>query len=401
MNRQSCPACGGAHEGRLIADVRLRTPDGHPLDGGYPVVSCDVCGCGLADVAFDESYYNRYYATLAKYAGEGRSGQVSVEAAWAAEKSDQSARRVLDLLGSRDRRVLDLGCATGSLLSALERLGFRDLHGIDPAADAVAAAAERTNAHLAMGSFASLPDDLGTFDCVCLTGVLEHLWDVDAAAQALRRLVRRDGIVYIEVPDAGRYLDPYVAPFEDFNTEHVNHFSLGTLQRLAERQGFRVVREEATACWLTAGVSTALIAAAWQPAAREVPVDRRDDALEKELVQYARRSSLDYARINETLERALSGASEVILWGIGETSFKLLSLPSLCSRDVVAYVDSNQSRHALSFGGRQVTGAGEIQDSSVPIVISSLIRADSIVDAAVHLGLTNPLVRLDDWRSAV
>ena len=156
-----------------------------------------------------------------------------------------------------------------------------------------------------MGSFASLPDDLGTFDCVCLTGVLEHLWDVDAAAQALRRLVRRDGIVYIEVPDAGRYLDPYVAPFEDFNTEHVNHFSLGTLQRLAERQGFRVVREEATACWFTAGVSTALIAAAWQPAAREVPVDRRDDALEKELVQSARRSSLDYTRINETLERAL------------------------------------------------------------------------------------------------
>ena len=50
--------------------------------------------------------------------------------------------------------------------------------------------------------------------------------------------MRPGGVVYLDLPDASRYVDPYIAPFEDFSTEHVNHFSPSTLEVLASRCGF-------------------------------------------------------------------------------------------------------------------------------------------------------------------
>jgi len=40
-------------------------------------------------------------------------------------------------------------------------------------------------------------------------------------------MLKKDGkqIVYIEVPDAARYIDFLYSPFQDFNTEHINHLS--------------------------------------------------------------------------------------------------------------------------------------------------------------------------------
>ena len=74
-----------------------------------------------------------------------------------------------------------------------------------------------------------------------LSHVLEHIIDVQGAVAGLRSLVKPGGLVYIEVPDAARYHDHLVAPFHDFNTEHINHFSVGTLKRLFASRGWKIV----------------------------------------------------------------------------------------------------------------------------------------------------------------
>jgi hypothetical protein len=89
-----------------------------------------------------------------------------------------------------------------------------------------------------------------------------------------------------------------------------------------------------------------------------------------------------------------------VLWGVGEAAFKLLALPPFASRRASAYVDGNASRRGFRFDGMQVVPPKEIVDGAVPIVACSLIRADSIVAAASELELSNPVVRLDQWRRA-
>ena len=116
----------------------------------------------------------------------------------------------------------------------------------------MATACGRHGVDAVAGSF--LDDDLGlgAFDLVVLSHVLEHVADLGGAASALSRLVAPDGMVYVEVPDAAHYCDHLVAPFHDFNTEHINHFSLTLLDALLVRHGFTVdLREDTVYCWAT------------------------------------------------------------------------------------------------------------------------------------------------------
>jgi SAM-dependent methyltransferase len=382
--------------------VAMRTPDGHPLNQGYSVVCCTNCACGFADVVVDRSFYDAYYANLAKYSVSSfqLSNLDSVEEShWVAAKADESAQRVSQLIDSSDARILDIGCANGSLLAALGRIGFRNLFGIDPSADSVDIVNRRTGLQAFVGTFASMPGELGLFDCVCLTGVLEHLWDVDEAMDAIIPLLSDSGVIYIEVPDAARYLDVYLAPFEDFSTEHVNHFSFSCLRQISSRYSMVTLSEEAVLVPLTQDQDTAVCSVAWTRGRAEGLIVDRDLELEAELLKYSRRSEEDFSVIAEIVDRGVGGSDHFILWGAGESAFKLLALPALDVRVLDICVDSNPSRHALRFSGEPVSSPMMISPGSVPIVVASLLRANSIVEAIEKMDLPNPVVRLDHWHT--
>ena len=203
-----CPACGG-RDATDVHTVALRTPDAHPLQGGYRVVACGACGAGFADVAMRQEFYDRYYATEAKYAEDHRPTASPDEEpdlpAWVRRRFSDIAARMTAQVPHRGR-TLDIGCANGTLLDALRTSGWSDLHGVDPSPRSAAIARAKGIA-VEVGTFGHLPSWAAPFGCICLTGVLEHVWDVDQAMRDINALLGPDGVVYIEVPDAARYLD--------------------------------------------------------------------------------------------------------------------------------------------------------------------------------------------------
>jgi len=389
----------------LVHNLRLRTPDGHPLQGGYPIVSCKACGTGFADTVVPVEYYERYYGELAKYSGEA-AVEMAVDSThlglppepdWQSRKALDAALRIERACPSRAARILDIGCATGSTLGALQSLGYSALFGIDPSADAVRLANSRPGVRAHVGSFASLPADLGRFDCIAISAVLEHLWNIDAAIATLHDLLSPDGVVYIDVPDAATYLDPYISPFEDFHTEHVNHLSFTSLRWIANRNGFATVSEESYQAGLTDNVVVGAAAVTWKATTCRSAPEHRDDNLADVLTKFTARSIADYARIEALLERELAGSRRFVLWGIGEAAFKLLTLEPLATRESVAFIDGNPARWGFSFDGSRVVGPDFVPPGEDPIVVATLNRADSIVSDATKRGVGHRLVRVDSW----
>ncbi|MEL6316578.1 MAG: bifunctional 2-polyprenyl-6-hydroxyphenol methylase/3-demethylubiquinol 3-O-methyltransferase UbiG [Pseudomonadota bacterium] len=95
-------------------------------------------------------------------------------------------------------RALDLGCAGGFMAEALDDRGAQ-VSGIDPAADAVAAA----RAHAAqtgrairydVGVGEALPYEDGAFDVVVCVDVLEHVDDVRRVLAEVARVLRPGGL---------------------------------------------------------------------------------------------------------------------------------------------------------------------------------------------------------------
>lgn len=93
-------------------------------------------------------------------------------------------------------RVLDVGCHRGELF---ERIGKRlgQSVGIDPLAPQV----ENENWALLPLEFAgALPFKDGSFDCIAMLAVLEHIRDRNSLAAECKRLLRPGGRLVVTVP---------------------------------------------------------------------------------------------------------------------------------------------------------------------------------------------------------
>lgn len=156
------------------------------------------------------------------------------------------ARKRLDwLLGATSpRTVLEIGCAGGFFLEAARAAGIEAL-GVESSEPAARYAGGTVGVPVVLGRFEEAHLD-GPFDAVCAFHVLEHVDDPRALLEKARMLVASGGWLALEVPN----IDSAAARVEGLDwpnllpAYHRWHFAPGTLARLVEEAGFRVVRRE-------------------------------------------------------------------------------------------------------------------------------------------------------------
>jgi SAM-dependent methyltransferase len=137
----------------------------------------------------------------------------------------------------RPKRVLDIGCGTGMMMSALQPFG--DVFGIDPDEQAVAySRAKVTNpSRVHQGG---LPDALPqgqSFEIVTLLDVLEHIEDDVGALRAMHTLLEPEGIVFVTVP-------AFMALWSghDEMNQHKRRYTMRELTRKLEHAGFTILK---------------------------------------------------------------------------------------------------------------------------------------------------------------
>lgn len=392
---RACPVCDGTTVSWLHA-MRFILPDGHPLVDGYDIVTCTGCGFVFADTRSTQADYDRYYADSSKYSDQRTSTGAGVQE-WDDDRLAATARAVASHLPDRRARIVDIGCANGGLLRWFERMGYERLEGIDPSPACVAATGNVPNASAHVGSLFELPAVARDADCVILSHVLEHVRDVGEAVGVLRRTVRANGLVYVEVPDATRYGDCLVAPFQDFNVEHINHFSPTSLTNVLQRGGFTVESVgqktiEASkgvpypAVWAIARATTR----AGNPASLEF-----DRNLGSAMARYIAASREMVADLDRYLDHALAGVDEVVVWGTGQTTLTLLTHTRLGGATIDAFTDSNPVYHGRRLAGRPVVAPEDLGRFGAPILIGSLIHQRAITDRIRELALPNRVIALD------
>lgn len=217
-----CPACGDHRPSRVLG-----------VQGGFPWRVCRVCSCHFA--ARSATPEERQ----ALYESDTGAGNPTVPVF--------VRRRLEEIVGGferyrREGRLLDVGSGAGTLLEAAEGLGW-NCWGLELSL----AAAERGRQRgweVRHGDFLTAAFPSGSFDVVCMVGVLEH---VEAPLAHLRRaleLLRPGGLLYVATPNAmglnGRALgvrwSVFAAP------EHMQLFTSAALRAVLRTAGFRTRR---------------------------------------------------------------------------------------------------------------------------------------------------------------
>ncbi|HLJ48817.1 MAG TPA: class I SAM-dependent methyltransferase [Bryobacteraceae bacterium] len=388
-----CPICECAQRHHL-SEHTFVLPEGHPLESGYAVVICDSCGFAYADTVANQAAHDRFYAHLSKYEDQVTStggGYTTWD-----EQRLRDAALVISRSIPTTARILDIGCANGGLLVELRRLGHKEVFGMDPSALCVRhTIAKEIRAWV--GSLSAIASGMGAFDCVILSHVLEHVHDLAGALKSVGSLLEPDGIVYAEVPDASRYHDFLYSPFQDFNTEHINHFSPLCLSNLFQVHGFRQKNGGIKDIASSEDSLTPALYGVFEKADMSDPKLQRDEALHEALTVYVERSRAMLTRIDRRLRQQLHEQQPVIVWGTGQLTMKLLSDTVLKDQPITAFVDKNPVNHGRILRRIAIVSPEEIarQNSEAPIVVASLLHGKSIErDIRGQYGLRNPLVSL-------
>ena len=217
---------------------------------GFEVLDCESCGFKHvvplpSPAELDEVYTHEFYSRDKPLYLERRREDREW---WDLVYSDRY-ETIEELLGSSEGRILDIGSGAGFFLAHGRQRGWETL-GIEPSRQAAAHARE-LGVEVVEGLLnAELARDIGNFDAVHMSQVLEHIPDPCAALELVHSLLRPGGLVCLTVPNdysplqfalrEARGFDPWwVAP-----PHHLNYFDTASLRRLVESRGFEPLREE-------------------------------------------------------------------------------------------------------------------------------------------------------------
>ncbi|MEM9354182.1 MAG: class I SAM-dependent methyltransferase [Planctomycetota bacterium] len=134
-------------------------------------------------------------------------------------------------------RVLDAGSGGGEFLHACRAAGY-EARGVEPNEGYARFAAEQYGVDVFNGFYEDLPFAPGSFDCVTLFHVLEHLQEPVEAIRLLANSLKVGGVLVVEVPDVE---STDTAPNQKWHLGHLFNFSRATLLATGARAGLEAV----------------------------------------------------------------------------------------------------------------------------------------------------------------
>jgi len=237
IHHDTCQICGGAISLLFRKSTAI---------GVFDIVRCSACRFAFVNPTPSLKFIEEFYA----HAGQGNYSLPSAEAVCKQEDDDPNAvvdasRIALNLKAmTSGRNLLDVGCGYGLFSLEAIRQGF--------SVDAMEIAdAERAIATEVLGFSPTLttfekfqPGRI--YNAIILSQVFEHAREPVEWIRKVRDLLAPGGVAVIALPNFSSFItdilkdgDPYVTP-----PAHLNYFGPDNLRRIAELNGFAVIKTE-------------------------------------------------------------------------------------------------------------------------------------------------------------
>jgi 2-polyprenyl-3-methyl-5-hydroxy-6-metoxy-1,4-benzoquinol methylase len=361
------------------------------IGDGYNIVVCLRCGAGFADGVPSQREMDKYYEEHSKYSYNFSGG---VESIWALKRFEATVQQVLPFLKSHKIGILDIGCATGGLLSVFKKHGFSNLTGVDPSSACVESVARLHGINARAATLTKLKNWKERFDLILMLGVLEHLREVRKAIGIASRLLNDGGRLYCAVPNVEGLAICSNAPYQQFSGEHVNFFSPVSLRRLmAECNMTEICAWSWTVEWRE-GTFEPIASGLYECRSRS-PRQLFDEITEPSLRRYLRFSKKGDREIGATIDCLRKNQMRVLVWGAGTLARRLLATSRFSEINIVAFVDSNSDIQGKTLAGRPILSPAQIVVSSETILICSIAFEKEIVETIrLRHGLRNKIVSI-------
>lgn len=190
--KQDCPVCEAAPS----TSLGKRGGRSHREQLG---VESEIWSCGRCGLVFPDPMPFPQHGLGQHYEVDADQYFVAHDKDSRRENAEKLIAKAEELLG-RTGRVLDIGIGRGEVLKAAIERGW-DAEGVEPSESFADYAERETGAKIWRTSIeeASTPDN--HYDVVVLAAVLEHLYDPDAIMEKISRILKKGGLLFVDVPN--------------------------------------------------------------------------------------------------------------------------------------------------------------------------------------------------------
>jgi predicted SAM-dependent methyltransferase len=332
---RNCPVCQFPNRKELWT-MEYQIPDGWPVPNFITWFECTDCGMIFGDGDISQAMLDDYYANYYGYGVDSIVGNVERLILFAEEIAKTQPK---------DARIVDFGGGDGWFTNRLKELGFTDTHNI----------------HVNM----KIPDGV---DILLASHVIEHIYDLPEAMSIIDAAIKPGGLLVIDGPDTMGILQEWRMPMMDYNTKHVNHFTLQNYFDLGRQYGYTATK-----------VERYQLNGAWSYRIHFVKgYDLGESCRDKVQVNIAR------------IVRDLQNWKHrpVNIWGMGDITWHVLSMVDL---DVVDYIDNDPAYRGRTYNGKPVM---EKPDNDHPILILAQGQRELLIDNILRLHLKNRIVEI-------
>ena len=142
-----------------------------------------------------------------------------------------------------DKRVLDVGCGNGFFLDELQKIGVKNVYGIEPGKSSVKSAPERLKSKIKLGELIPGSFINNSFDVVCCFHTLDHVVDPNSFIKNARDILKKKGKILFIVHDTnGLSVKLFGEKSAIFDIEHIYLFNQNNLKKIFRLNGFRNVK---------------------------------------------------------------------------------------------------------------------------------------------------------------
>ncbi len=266
------------------------------------IYQCEMCGL-IQHNSSPVSYYKNVIRTVA-FSPEMRKFRLKQFSGWIKKNNLYS------------KKLIEIGSGKGEYLELFNSLGVGHTYGLENSKKNINQKIN-SNLNIIQGHIESVSKSkLGVFDAFCCFSYMEHWPNLKKSFQNLKRLLKKDAIGIIEVPNFDMIQEKSI--YTEFTIDHIFYFTKDTLKSLLELYGFNVLSIKSI--WYDYILSA------------EVKVRQQVDfsAFDKNFVQ-----------INDQINSLISkyNKNEVVVWGAGHQSLSVISMSNIIKK-INCIVDS-------------------------------------------------------------
>ena len=370
MSRK-CPICNSSNK-TVLFDVNFlnETNANYSLPQTNSIVICRECGFAFADNNANQNDYDNYYINNNIYADDRDI------------KGDEGYEfEIMPLLKKYipfDSAILDVGSGDGALLKELRKNGYSDIAGMDPGHDSVLLLEKEDIRAYEQSIFSAIPSDLlHSFDVVITTCVAEHIFDLKTFINNQVLLLKEGGKIVIQVPAVEGFEKHYTPLPNYFNCEHINYFSLISLDNLMAQNGFGRIISDEDSMFINSFDEYLLVGIYEYNGKDEI---KHDDISECSIRNYYDQNQMIAGEKNNGICGFINKYDEVVLWGCGSYATQLLAKHPEFKEKIIYAVDNNRKLQENGFDNMEVFPPLELKNRPYPVLICSMLNGKDILE---------------------